>query len=75
MDLSLGNGTGKFTVLTENGLAVFSGSTRYGRRGGDEEEVAGVDEQRDIEDTLEAIENLYLGAFGERKIGRRYGRC
>jgi hypothetical protein len=64
IDLSLGNGTGKFTVLTENGLEVFSGSIRYRRRGGDEEEIAGVDEQRDIEDTLEAIENLDLGAFG-----------
>jgi hypothetical protein len=42
MDLSLGNGTGKFAVLTENGLAVFSGSIRYRRRGGDEEEVSDV---------------------------------
>jgi hypothetical protein len=27
----------------------------------------GVDEQREIEDTLEAIENLDLGAFGEKE--------
>jgi hypothetical protein len=44
-----------------------SGRISYRRLGGDEEEVAGVDEQRDIEDTLEAIENLYLGAFGEKE--------
>jgi hypothetical protein len=67
MNLSPGNGTGKFIMFTENGLAVFNESIKYRRRGGDEEEVAGVDEQRDIEDTLEAIENLDLGAFGEKE--------
>jgi hypothetical protein len=67
MNLSLGIGTGKFTVLAKNGPAVYSGSIRYRRRGGDEEEVAGVDEPGDIEDTLEAIENLDLEAFGEKE--------
>jgi hypothetical protein len=65
MDLLLGKGQGRFTVETENGPTIFSGSIRYQLQKGGGEQVAEMDDQQVVADTLDAIEEMDLSGFGE----------
>jgi hypothetical protein len=67
MDLLLGKGQGRFTVETENGPTVFSGSIRYQLQEGGCEHVAEIDDRQVIADTLDAIKEMDLSGFGERE--------
>jgi hypothetical protein len=62
MGLLMSRGQGRFTVETENGPTIFSGSIRY--QAGSEQ-VAKMDDRQVIADTLYAIKEMDLSCFGE----------
>jgi hypothetical protein len=64
IDLLLGKCQGRFTVETEKGPTVFSGSIKYQLQTGGREQVAEMDDQQVVADTLDAIEEIDLTGFG-----------
>jgi hypothetical protein len=64
MDLLLGKCQGRFTVETEKGPTVKSGSIRYQLQKGGGEQVAEMDDQQVVADTFNPIEEMDLTGFG-----------